>query len=78
MESVFYRENLESILDRFGGRHMLSLQDVRDYTGFRDNRTIKRRFPYFIDGYISAEAFARCLSSPAPEWFKRKAGRASL
>lgn len=78
MESVFYRETLESILDRFGGRHMLSLQDVRDYTGFRDNRTVKRLFPYFIDGYISAETFARCLSSTPPKGSRRRAGRASL
>ena len=78
MESVFYRENLESILGRFGGRHMLSLQDVRDYTGFQDNRTIKRRFPYFIDGYISAETLAKCLSAPPSKGLKRKAWRASL
>lgn len=77
MESVFYRENLESILDRFGGRHMLSLQDVRDYTGFLDNRTIKRRFPYFINGYISAETFAKCLSSPPPKGLKKQVGRIS-
>lgn len=78
MESAFYRENLESILDRFGGRHMLSLQDVRDYTGFRDNRTVKRLFPYFVSGYISAETLAKCLSASPPRGLKRKVGGASL
>lgn len=40
---------------------MLTLAEVRNYTGVRDNRTIKRRFP-IKDGYIAAPMLARCLS----------------
>ncbi len=60
-EAFAYRDNLRSILEFSGGRHVLSIGEVRDYTGFRDYRAIKKRFP-FRDNYISAETLARCLS----------------
>ena len=60
-ERFAYRDNLQDILEYFEGRRALSASDVRKYLGFRDNRTVKRRFP-FKDGYISAPLLARCLS----------------
>lgn len=63
MESQFYRVNLESILTHTGGRHLLSITEVQRYTGLGDRRTVKSRFPYFINGFISAETLAKCLSA---------------
>lgn len=60
-EKAAYRQNLEDILTFTGGRRMLSIQDVRQYTGFKDNRSVKRRFP-FVNGYISAATLASCLA----------------
>lgn len=60
-EKEFYRENLEQILKFSGGRNMLSVNDVRQFTGIRDYRSIKRRFP-FSDNYISAATLAACMA----------------
>lgn len=60
MESKYYRDNLASILEFTNGRHVLTTHEVGTYTGFRDNRTVKRRYP-IVDGYISAETLAREL-----------------
>lgn len=73
MEPQFYRENLESILEHSGGKHLLTMDEVLRYTGLKDSRAIHRRFPYFIGGYISAETLAKCLSSPQPKGLKRRA-----
>lgn len=60
-ERQFYRENLEQILSFSGGRQLLSVNDVRRFTGIKDYRTIKRRFP-FSDNYISAATLAACMA----------------
>ena len=60
-ESEFYRQNLEQVLEFTKGKQMLSLSDVRGFTGIRDNRTLKKRFP-FCHNSISAATFAACLS----------------
>lgn len=60
-ERAGYREVLQDILEFSGGKRLLTLAEVRNYTGVRDNRTIKRRFP-IRDGYIAAPMLARCLS----------------
>ena len=60
-EPLGYRETLQDVLEFFDGRRLLTISDVRNYTGLRDDRTIKRRYP-FKDGYISAPVLARCLS----------------
>lgn len=58
-----YRENLQDILEFFHGKRLLTLSDVRRYTGLVDDRTIKRRFPPLAaQGDISAVMLARCLS----------------
>lgn len=77
MESPFYRENLESVLEHFGRKHLLSAVEVCEYTGLKDTRTARKRYPYFIDGYISAETFAMCLSLLPPKGLKKQARRIS-
>lgn len=78
MESPFYRENLESVLDHFGRKHLLSAVEICEYTGLSDTRTARKRYPYFIDGYISAETFAKCLGSAPPKGTKKQARRISV
>lgn len=63
-EREAYRDNLADILDFTEGKRLLNISDVRRYTGLRDDRAIKKRFP-FRDGYISAPTLARCLSGGA-------------
>jgi hypothetical protein len=60
-EKAGFRENLQDILEFSGGHRVLSVKEVKEYTGFRDDRTVKKRFP-FKDGYISAVNLAMCLS----------------
>ena len=64
MENKFYRDNLEQILQFTGGRHVLTMDDVRRFTGVKDNRTLHRRYP-FNGSSISAATLARCLSEGA-------------
>ena len=59
-EHQFYRDNLEQILAFTGGRHLLTIKDVKAFTGLADPRTVRKRFP-ITDGYISAATLARCL-----------------
>lgn len=60
-ELFCYRDTLADILEFSGGRRMLSVGDVRRYTGIVDGRSIHRRFPYFQDGYIPATILARLM-----------------
>lgn len=64
MERFAYRENLEQILAFTGGRQMLRIKDVKEFTGIQKYETLNKRFP-FVDGYISAATFAKCLCGPA-------------
>ena len=59
-----YRENLQDILEFSSGRRLLTIAEVRAYTGVLDNRTLKRRFP-FQNGYISAATLAMHLCGGA-------------
>lgn len=59
-EHIDYRNNLEQVLAFSGGKQLLSITDVRRFTGIVDPRTVKKRFP-FTDGKISAATLARCL-----------------
>lgn len=61
MEHPAYRDNLEQILNYTGGRQLLTVTDVRKFTGLVDQRTIKKKFPYFVDNCISAATLARCM-----------------
>lgn len=60
-EKPYYRENLEQILKFSQGRQLLSVNDVRQFTGIKDYRTIKRRFP-FTGNYISAATLASSMA----------------
>ena len=60
-EQFAYRENLEQILQFSGGKQLLSITEVGRFTGLVDQRAIKRRFPFFVNGKISAATLARCL-----------------
>ncbi len=57
-----YRENLEQILTFSNGKSLLSLKDVRAFTGIKDNRTLKKRYT-FTAGYISATDLARAMTN---------------
>lgn len=61
-EREAYRDNLADILEFTGGRHLLTIADVKKYTGMTDPRTVRRNFPINPAGYISAPTLARCLS----------------
>lgn len=65
MEHTSYQDNLEQILAFTEGRQLLSVTDVGRFTGLRDPRTVKRRFPHFVENRISAATLARCLSGGA-------------
>lgn len=60
-ERTGYRENLQDILEFFDGKRLLSLGDVKTYTGLVDDRSVKRRFP-ITNNYISAATLALYLS----------------
>ena len=57
-----YRDNLEDILAFFNDKRMLSVKDVKRYTGLKDYYAIKKRFPFMEGGYISAVTLARCMA----------------
>lgn len=60
-ERTGYRENLQDILEFFNGKRLLTLSDVKAYTGLVDDRSVKRRFP-IANHYISAATLALYLS----------------
>ena len=60
-EPLAYRDNLEDLLQFFGGRRMLNLKDVALYTG-RDDRWCKDRFGIDAKKGISVPTLARMLA----------------
>lgn len=60
MEHIDYRNNLEQVLKYSNGRQMLTIAEVRDFTGIQHYATLHKRFP-FVNGYISAATLARCM-----------------
>jgi len=56
-----YRDNLERLLEKSNGKEILNLRETAEILGFRDTRTVKKRYP-FVDGYISLATLARCLT----------------
>lgn len=61
MEHPSYRDNLEQVLEFTGGRNLLHIKDVKEFTGIKDPRTVRRRYAIDKDGCISAATFARQL-----------------
>ena len=60
-EQSSYRDNLEDLLAFFGGKRILSVQDVCRYTG-RDHRWVKSRFQMTAKNGISVPTLARKLA----------------
>lgn len=60
-EIAAYRDNLEDLLSFFGGKRILSVQDVCRYTG-RDHRWVKSRFQMTAKNGISVPTLARKLA----------------
>lgn len=58
-----YRNDLEQVLNYSGGRQMLNMKEVMEFTGIRSYAMARKRFPFF-EGYISAATLARCMCSP--------------
>ena len=56
-----YRETLADILEFTGNKRLLTLRDVKDYTGIYDNRTVRSRYP-ITDGHITAPTLALILT----------------
>jgi len=61
LKDRLYRDNLERLLNKSGGKEVLNLRETAELLGFRDTRTVKRLYP-FVDGYISIATLARCLT----------------
>ena len=60
-EKQNYRENLADILEFTGGKRLLSVKEVKAYTGFADERSLKRRYPSYA-GYIDFRTLAILFS----------------
>ena len=61
-EKQDYRENLARIEAAFPGGEMLNIKQVGEITGYRDYRTIKRRFEFDRFNRISKVKLARLKS----------------
>ena len=58
-EKEAYRDNLRSLLEFTGGKHLMSANDVAGYCG-KDTRTVKKLFDF--TGYVTVETLARRMS----------------
>ena len=70
-ESRYYRDNLADILEFTEGRHLLSLEDVRRFTGIKKYSTLKNRFPFngskiCLEPTIPTSAFVTAQTGPHP------------
>ena len=65
MVNDFYYDNLEQFLAFTGGRNSLNIKDVKAFTGIRDPRTVRTRYPMDASGHISAATLARQLCGGA-------------
>lgn len=61
MKPIGYAETLEDILAFTGGKRLLTLRDVKLYTGIVDDRTAKHRYP-MTDGHITAPTLALLMT----------------
>lgn len=60
-----FQDNLEQLRKKANGKEVLNLRETAEILGFRDARTVKKRYP-FVDGYISLATLARCLTPEYP------------
>ena len=61
LQEILYRENLKRLMEKSGGKEILNLRETADILGFKDTRTVKKKFP-FVDGYITLATLAYCLT----------------
>ena len=66
LEERLYQDNLDMLREKANGKELLNLRETADILGFKDTRTVKRRFP-FKDGYISLTNLARCMTPGTPK-----------
>ena len=66
LEERLYRDNLNTLREKANGKELLNLRETADILGFKDTRTVKKRFP-FKDGYISLTNLARCMTPGTPK-----------
>ncbi len=60
-EETLYQDNLKVLREKSGGKEVLNLRETAELLGFKDTRTVKKRYP-FVDGYITLATLARCLT----------------
>ncbi len=58
---LFYEDNLRMLREKANGKELLNLKETAAILGFKDVRTVKKRYP-FVDGYISIPTLARCMT----------------
>ncbi len=63
LQEILYQENLKRLMEKSGGKEILNLRETADLLGFKDTRTVKKKFP-FVDGYITLATLAHCLTPP--------------
>ena len=61
LKEQLFQDNGEQLRKRAGGKEFLNLRETADALGFKDTRTVKKKFP-FVDGYISIATLARCIT----------------
>ncbi len=66
LPETLYQDNLRRLSEKAQGKELLNLRETAEILGFRDVRTVKKRFP-FVDGYISVATLARCLTPKGEE-----------
>lgn len=59
-EQLFH-DNVEQLRKKAEGKEFLNLRETANILGFKDTRTVKKKFP-FVDGYISIATLARCIT----------------
>lgn len=63
-----FRDNLDAINAMFPTGGILNIEQIREFTGFRDARTIRKYLGYAMDGeYISKANLARHYAMPASD-----------
>ena len=70
-QNIFYQDNLARLQEKSNGKELLNLRETAVVLGFKDTRTVKKRYP-FENGYISLATLARCMTPGLKEVFWRE------
>lgn len=60
-EEQLFQDNINQLREKAQGKEFLNLRETANILGFRDTRTVKKKFP-FVNGYISIATLARCIT----------------